>query len=90
MDEKYGENYLKNKKLKKELAQVNKELKRLKAELASLEQRKVELLDNIEDSSNNYNTYIKEISLNRLRLYPFPYIRTRFYTDTAPSLYAYR
>ena len=45
--EKYGEKYLKNKKLKKELAQVNKELKRLKVELASLEQRKVELLENI-------------------------------------------
>jgi len=28
VDEKYGENYLKNKKLKKELAQVNKDLSR--------------------------------------------------------------
>jgi hypothetical protein len=38
---------LRRKNLKKELAQVSKELKGLKAELASFEQRKVELLDNI-------------------------------------------
>ena len=42
-----GSNYLKNKKLKNELTQVNKELKRLKAEFARLEQRKVELLKEI-------------------------------------------
>ncbi len=47
VDEKYGNNYLKKKKLKKELAQVNKELKRLKSEMASLEQRKVELVKEI-------------------------------------------
>ena len=43
----YGKNYLKKKKLKNELTQVNKELKRLKAEKASFERRKVELLENI-------------------------------------------
>lgn len=47
VDEKYGKNYLKKKKLKNELTQVNKELKRLKAETASLERRKVELMENI-------------------------------------------
>jgi len=47
VDAKYGNNYLKKKKLKKELTQVNKELKRLKAEFISLEQRKVELLKEI-------------------------------------------
>ena len=46
---KYGNNYLKNKKLKNELTQVNKELKRLKAEFAYLEQRKVELLKDIDE-----------------------------------------
>ena len=47
VDEKYGKNYLEKKKLKKELTQVNKELKRLKAELGSFEKRKVGLLDKI-------------------------------------------
>jgi hypothetical protein len=37
----------KKKNLKKELTQVHKELKRLKAEFTSLEQRKVELLKEI-------------------------------------------
>ncbi|MCP5018875.1 MAG: hypothetical protein GY938_26905 [Ketobacter sp.] len=49
VNEKYGKNYLKNKKLKKELADVNKELKRLKTELASLGQRKIELLQHIDE-----------------------------------------
>ena len=47
VDEKYGSNYLKRKKLKKELSEVNKALRKLKAELVSLEQRKVELSDEI-------------------------------------------
>ncbi|ODS35999.1 MAG: hypothetical protein A7316_10400 [Candidatus Altiarchaeales archaeon WOR_SM1_86-2] len=47
VDEKYGKNYLNKKKLKKELTQANRELKRLRAELASLEQRRIELLENI-------------------------------------------
>ena len=46
---KYGNNYLKNKKLKNELAQVNKELKRIKAEIERLEQRKVRLLEEISE-----------------------------------------
>ena len=49
VDEKYGSNYLKNKKNKKELAEVNKELKRLKAHVASLEQRKAELLASLDE-----------------------------------------
>ena len=49
VDEKYGSNYLKKKKIKKELAQTNKELKRLKTQVASLEQRKAELQDSFEE-----------------------------------------
>lgn len=44
VDAKYGSDYLEKKKIKKELAQTNKELKRLKAQVASLEQRKTELI----------------------------------------------
>lgn len=51
VDEKYGNNYLKQKKIKQELAQVNAELKRLKAEVASLEQRKAELMASLEKST---------------------------------------
>ena len=49
MDEKFGSNYLKNKQLKKELAQVNKELKMLKARVVLLEQRKAELLESLNE-----------------------------------------
>ena len=49
VDEKYGCNYLKNKKNKKELAQVNTELKRLKTHVVSLEQRKAELLASLDE-----------------------------------------
>ena len=47
VDEKYGTNYLKKKKLKTELTQINRELKRLKAAVASLEKRKAELLEKL-------------------------------------------
>ena len=47
VDEEYGKNYLERKKLKKELSEVNKALRRLKAELSSLERRKDELLEEI-------------------------------------------
>ena len=43
--EKYGEGYLRKKNLKKELAQVNSQLRKLKKETAALEKRKSELLD---------------------------------------------
>ncbi|TRZ67009.1 MAG: hypothetical protein D4Q77_03755 [Methanothrix sp.] len=49
VDEKYGSNYLKKKKAKKELAQVNKELKTLKSQEVSLEQRKAELLASLDE-----------------------------------------
>jgi len=49
VDEKYGNNYLKKKKIKKELAQANKELKRLKAQVASIEQRKAELIASLDE-----------------------------------------
>ncbi len=45
--EKYGKDYLKKKKLKNELSQVTKEIRRLKKKLKSLEGKKVELLENI-------------------------------------------
>ncbi len=45
VDEKYGKDYLANRHLKNALAQVNKELKRLKSSLASLEKRKIELME---------------------------------------------
>ena len=47
VDEKYGKDYLKKKKLRNELTQVNKEIRGLKSKLASLEKRRVELLENI-------------------------------------------
>ena len=49
VDEKYGSNYLKKKKFKKELAQVNRELRILKPQVASLEQRKAELLAGLDE-----------------------------------------
>jgi hypothetical protein len=54
VDEKYGNNYLKQKKIKKELAQTTKELKRLKAQVVSLEQRKVELLVSLDEHAAPY------------------------------------
>ena len=48
VNEKYGNNYLKNKKLKNKLAQVTKEINRLKKQLASFERKKAELLENID------------------------------------------
>ena len=49
VDEKYGSDYLTKKKIKTELAQTNKDLKRLKAQVASLEQRKTELLSVLDE-----------------------------------------
>ena len=49
VDEKYGPNYLEQKKIKKELAQTNTELRRLKKQIASLEQRKAELLASLDE-----------------------------------------
>ena len=45
VDEKYGDDYLAKKKIENELAQTNKELRKLKAQAASLEKRKAELMD---------------------------------------------
>jgi len=44
VDEKYGKDYLNRKKTKKELAQINSELKKLKGQIVSLEKRKAELM----------------------------------------------
>jgi len=49
VNEKYGSNYLKKKKFKKELAQVNKELKMLKIQIVSLERRKAELIGSLDE-----------------------------------------
>jgi len=43
VEEKYGSSYLKKKRITKELAQVNKELKEFKTKVISLEQRRTEL-----------------------------------------------
>jgi len=48
VNKKYGSNYLKKKKLEKELAQVNKELKMLKTQIVSLERRKAELIGSLD------------------------------------------
>jgi hypothetical protein len=45
---KHGEDYLKDRQAKAELARVNRELKRLKAQIAALEERKARLIDEIE------------------------------------------
>ena len=42
--ERYGANHLRDKLLKKELSQVNSELRKLKSKMASLERRKSELI----------------------------------------------
>lgn len=44
VQKKYGTDYLKERKTKKELSEIKKKLKALKAEIAILEQRKTELL----------------------------------------------
>lgn len=44
IDEKYGKDYLNKKRTKKELAQINSQLRKLKARIVSLEKRKAELL----------------------------------------------
>lgn len=43
VNEKYGNNYLKTKKIKTELSEVNKEIRILKRKLSQLEKRKEEL-----------------------------------------------
>ena len=47
--EKYGDNYLTGKRNKNELAQINKELKSLKAQVVALEQRKTEVLASLDE-----------------------------------------
>jgi chromosome segregation ATPase len=47
VNEKYGKNHLEKKKLETELAQVNKELRKLKSQITSLEKRKVELQEKL-------------------------------------------
>ena len=47
VNEKYGKDYLEKKKLKNELAQVNRKLRKLKKESSSLEKRKIELMENL-------------------------------------------
>ena len=47
--EKYGDNYLEKKKLKKELSKINQELKRMKGRVAFLEKRKIALLDELRE-----------------------------------------
>ena len=55
VDEKHGGDYLRKKKLEKELAQVNKALRQLKTRAASLEKRRAELLNMLGESSVKKN-----------------------------------
>jgi hypothetical protein len=50
--EKYGTDYLEKKKDTQELKLINKELRRLKSEMKSFEQRKTELLSKISEYKN--------------------------------------
>ena len=50
VSEKYGKDHLNKKKWKKELADINKTLKQLKAETLSRETRKAELLELLSDN----------------------------------------
>lgn len=49
VDEKYGDDYLAKKKIENELAQTNKKLRKLKTQAASLEKRKAELVDILDE-----------------------------------------
>jgi len=49
VEEKHGKDYLDKKKWKKELAEINKTLKELKSQTLSLESRKAELLELLND-----------------------------------------
>jgi hypothetical protein len=49
VNERYGSNYLKKRKAKNELVHINRELKRLNAQVVSLEQRKAELLASLDE-----------------------------------------
>jgi len=49
VDEKHGSNYLKKKKIKKELVQTNGELKRLKIQVATLELKRSSLQSSLDD-----------------------------------------
>ncbi|MBC8186246.1 hypothetical protein H8E88_34620 [candidate division KSB1 bacterium] len=48
VEEIHGSDFLKEKKIKKELSQVNKELRNLKKQIVFLEQRKTDLLDSLD------------------------------------------
>lgn len=47
--EKYGEEYLENKKLKRELGQVTKAIRKAKSELKRLEEKETELLEKLNE-----------------------------------------
>jgi predicted nucleic acid-binding Zn-ribbon protein len=50
---KYGNNYLKKKQLTHELAEINKELRRLRTQIAGLEHRKAALLASLAEEKNS-------------------------------------
>ena len=45
--EKYGKDYVEKKKIEKEVTQINKELKKLKTQIAAFKQRRVKLLERL-------------------------------------------
>ena len=48
VETKHGHDYLKDQQAKTELARVNREIKRLKAQIVALEERKAKLVDELE------------------------------------------
>ena len=58
VNEKYGNEYLKKKQLKKELAEVNKTLRELKSQTLSLEKRKTELLELLQGTRKYLNDHL--------------------------------
>jgi hypothetical protein len=47
--EKYGKKYIEKKKIENELTQINRELKRIKRQVTKLEQKRLELLENLNE-----------------------------------------
>jgi len=52
VDEKYGKDYLNKKRTKKELAEIDSQLRKLRAQVASLEKRKAELMAAFEEKED--------------------------------------
>jgi len=49
VEKKYGKKHLEKRKIKNELAQINRELKRLRTQVASLERKRIELIGSLDE-----------------------------------------